>query len=109
MSYANATKRHKERVTLSLSREATSYAHQLQSRLKVPSMSALFERVITDLKRKNELAQLNARASAYYDSLSEAQLAEEGWGQLGQAGLAALDDELEVDLSTPEVIASASR
>jgi hypothetical protein len=98
MSDARVTTRHKERVTLSLTHGAMVYVRDLCKRTKSPSVSALFERIIENLRRRTEMAQLNANAVAYYDSLPEAQVAEDaGWGQLGELSFGADKPELVVD------------
>ena len=78
-------------------------------RSKSPSMSALFEKVIENLRRKTEMAQLNANAIAYYDSLADAQVNEDaGWGQLGAQSLEADVAELLAD-EVAQGAVSASR
>jgi hypothetical protein len=95
MAHARAYRRHKERLSLSLSTEATKYARGLQVETKAPSLSAVFEELIRDLQRRAELKQLEARTMAYYDSLSAEALAENtAWAEIGAAGLeAALENE----------------
>jgi len=109
MSHAQEVKRNKERVSLSLSHEAAIYVRGLCKRTKSPSMSALFERMIENLMRKTEMAQLNANAIAYYDSLSDAQVMEDaGWGQLGELSFEAEPGELVADAAVEGAV-SASR
>jgi hypothetical protein len=91
MAHARAYKRHKQRMTVSLSSEATKYARGLRAEIKVPTMSALFEELIRDFQRRTELEQLEARTVAYYDSLSpETQAVDAAWADAGQAGLASI-------------------
>jgi len=47
--------------------------------------------MIESARRAEELRQLNASISAFYDALPESAMAEEeAWGEIGAAGLAAL-------------------
>ena len=49
------------------------------------------ERMIETTRRAQELKQLNADISAFYDALPDAAVQEDAtWGQVGAAGLAAL-------------------
>ena len=54
-------------------------------------VSTVVERMIESVRRAEELKQLNAGISAFYDTLPDAAVTEDmAWGQLGAAGLAAL-------------------
>jgi len=62
------------------------------------------ERMIESVRRAEELKQLNADISALYDALPGAAVAEDAWGQLGAAGLAALvesEEDESVSKTTP--------
>lgn len=81
----------KERLTVSLSSEATRYIKDWRLEHKAASVSAAFEDIIRDLQRKTELEQLNAQTIAYYDSLSPDSLVETAaWGEVGVEGLASV-------------------
>lgn len=86
----------KERLTVSLSRGSLKYLKVIRSQCKAPSMSALFERIVSDLQAKTELEQLDEKMDAYYDSLSESAIQEDrAWGALGEAALASQTTEEE--------------
>ena len=79
----------KERLTISLSREAIKILKAIKAQAKSPSMSALIESIVADLKSRNEIEQLSVQTSAYYDSLSPAQISDDAaWGALGESALA---------------------
>jgi hypothetical protein len=49
------------------------------------------DRMIESVRRAEELKQLNAGISAFYDALPDAAVTEDAaWGQLGAAGLTSL-------------------
>ena len=86
----------KERVTLSLSAGSVKFLKATQQQQRSPSLSALVDRIVEKVKRDYELASLNASVNAYYNSLSEAERREEAaWGEVGAAGLEALEAEEE--------------
>jgi hypothetical protein len=71
-------------------------------------VSTVMERMIESARRAEELKQLNAGISAFYDSLSDVDVAEDAaWGQVGAAGLAALV-ESERDESVPDTAPGAN-
>ena len=79
----------KERLTVSLSRESAKFLRTLRAKVQSPSMSALFEKIVTDLQGKTEMEQLDAKILAYYDTLPESDIREElAWGAVGEAALA---------------------
>jgi hypothetical protein len=81
-----------------LSQEAVKFLRALRVQVKSPSVSALFERIIADLKRKREMEQFNKRVVAYYGSLSDAEQGEDtAWAQLGESALADIEPELAPD------------
>jgi hypothetical protein len=77
-------------VTVSLSRDSAEYLRSISSEER-SHVSTVVERMIEAARRAQELAQLNAETSAFYDARPDA-AAQEGvaWGQVGTAGLAAL-------------------
>ncbi len=86
----------KERVTVSLSRDSVKFLRSFRDQVKAPSVSALLESILANLKGAHEVDQLNARVSAYYDSLSDGDVREDAaWGRFGQSALAA--NEIESD------------
>lgn len=79
----------KERITVSLSRDAAKFLRRFRAQVRAPSVSALLEGILANLKGVNEMDELNARVSAYYDSLSDADVHEDAaWAQLGESALA---------------------
>jgi hypothetical protein len=81
-----------------LSQDAVKFLRALRAQVKSPSISALFERIIGDLKRKREIEQFNKRVAAYYDSLSDTERREDtAWGQLGESALVDVEPELAPD------------
>ena len=80
----------KERVTISLSRHCAEYVRTISARER-SHVSTVMERMIETTRRAQELKQLNADISAFYDALPDAAMQEDAaWGQVGAAGLAAL-------------------
>lgn len=97
----------KERVTISLSQEAVRFLHRFRKQENAPSLSALVENMIERTKQAQELADLSASATAYYNSLTEAEMQEQSsWGEVGAAGLAAFESEVE---ETAPELAHANR
>ena len=86
----------KERITVSLSRESARFLRAFRDRVRSPSMSALFEKIVADLQGQVAMEQLDARITAYYDSLRETDIQEDaGWGAIGEAALASQREEEE--------------
>ena len=91
----------KERVTLSLSKRAVQFLRTFRKQENSPSLSALVESMIEKARHARDLADLDASVTAYYNSLSEAEVQEQAaWGEIGAAGLAALESEAHA--RTPE-------
>lgn len=87
MAHTQGTR--KERITVSLSRDAVQFLRSFRAQVKSPSISALLEGILAELRGRSEMEQLNAKVSAYYDSLSDAQVREDAaWGQFGESALA---------------------
>src|ERR1700730_10500152 len=79
-----------ERVTITLSRHCAEYVRTISARER-SHVSTVIERMIEATRRAQELKQLNADISAFYDALPDAAVLEDAtWGQVGSAGLAAL-------------------
>lgn len=78
----------KERMTISLSREAAKFLKATRAELRAPSMSALFENIVADLQSKVEQRNYEKQMQAYYDSLTSTQIQEDrDWGAIGEAAL----------------------
>jgi hypothetical protein len=80
----------KERVTVTLSRRSAEYVRGISAR-EQSHVSTVMERMIEGARRDQELKQLDAEISAFYDSRPDPLVQEDAaWGQVGAAGLAAL-------------------
>ena len=80
----------KERVTITLSRHCAEYVRTISARER-SHVSTVMDRMIESVRRAEELKQLNAGISAFYDALPDAAVTEDAaWGQLGAAGLTSL-------------------
>src|ERR1700757_3177732 len=90
----------KERVTITLSRHSAEYVRTISAKER-SHVSTVMERMIETARRAQELKQLNADISAFYDALPDAAAQEDtAWGQVGAAGLAELvEPETDKDIS----------
>jgi hypothetical protein len=96
----------KERVTITLSRDSAEYVRTISANER-SHVSTVIERMIETTRRAQELKQLNADISAFYDAVPDAAVQEDAaWGQVGAAGLAALGGS-EADESIYEVAPKA--
>ena len=92
MNKSTKTRARKARITVSVSLETIDLLREIQARVQSPSMSALIERIVDDLRGKTELEDLESKMKAHYDSMSEADREEESaWGKLGESALASLE------------------
>ena len=84
----------RERITVSLSRDSAGFLRAFRARVNSPSMSALFEKIVSDLQGRTESEELDEKVKAYYDGLSPSGVEENhAWGKLGQAALESLTEE----------------
>jgi hypothetical protein len=82
----------KERITVSLSRDAVEYLESARAEAQAASMSAYFETIVRDLQAKAEMAAIEAATVAYYDNLGAGEIDEQAeWGRVGAASLSRLD------------------
>lgn len=89
----------KERITVSLSRECARFLRTFRAKMHSPSMSAVFEKIVTDLQARIKSEELDEKMKAYYDNLSPSELQEEhAWGKVGEAALASLREQEEKEL-----------
>jgi hypothetical protein len=80
----------KERVTVTLSRHSAEYVRSISAQER-SHVSTVMERMIEAARRSQELKQLNAEISAFYDARPDSVVQDHAaWGQVGAAGLAAL-------------------
>lgn len=76
----------KERRSFTLSRESVTYLEAETRQRRAPSVSAMLDDILRAKKQESEREKLNASVSAYYDSLPDAQLAEdEKWGEFAES------------------------
>jgi hypothetical protein len=62
-------------------------------------MSAVFEKIVTDLQARIKSEELDEKMKAYYDNLSPSEIEEEhAWGKLGEVALASLKEQEEKEL-----------
>jgi hypothetical protein len=72
----------KQKRTFSLSPESVEYLETVRKQKKAPSTSTVLDEMIREQRHAAELAATDARISAYYDSLSEEQQADDlAWGK----------------------------
>jgi hypothetical protein len=80
----------KERVTVTLSRRSAEYVRSISTQER-SHVSTVMEHMIEAARRAQELEQLNAEISAFYDARPDSVAQDDAaWGQVGAAGLAAL-------------------
>ena len=73
----------KERVSFTLSPESMRYLEKVKRQRKGLSMSAVLDDIISDKRREAERAAMELKMTAYYDSLTEDEVAEgRTWGEL---------------------------
>lgn len=79
----------KERITVSLTRDAAAFLKGYRVQVKAPSLSSLLEEIIAQFRRAQQMRKLSASVTAYYDSLSEDERHEEsGWAEFAESELA---------------------
>ena len=89
----------KERITVSLSRECARFLRIFRTKTHSPSMSAVFEKIVSDLQVRIKSEELDEKMKVYYDNLSPSEIEEEhAWGKLGEAALASLKEHEEKEL-----------
>jgi hypothetical protein len=100
---AAAGSERKERVTVTLSRRSAEYVRSISAQER-SHVSTVMERMIEAARRAQELKQLNAEISAFYDARPDSVVQEDAaWGQVGAVGLAALvESEADESLSDEE-------
>lgn len=76
----------KERRSFTLSHESVTYLEVEKRQRRAASVSAVLDDILRAKQRESERDKLNASVSAYYDSLPDAQLAEdEKWGEFAES------------------------
>jgi hypothetical protein len=62
-------------------------------------MSAVFEKIVSDLQARIKSEELDEKMKSYYDNLSPSEIEEEhAWGKVGEGALASLREREEKEL-----------
>lgn len=78
----------KEKRTFSLSHDVVEYLETGCAQTQAASLSAYLEQLVRDFQAKVEMEKLEAATTAYYDSLSTAEMEDQAeWGRIGAATL----------------------
>jgi hypothetical protein len=85
----------KQRRTFTLSPASLAYLEQETRRRSADSQSAVLDELLKEKKRERQLASLETSVTAYYDSLTEAQVEQDrAWGKFAGSHLALSEEEL---------------
>jgi hypothetical protein len=92
---ANANPRTKQRRTFTLSPESLAYLDEQARQRKLGSQSAFLDELLREKTMELRRAALEANVTAYYDSLSDAEVEEDrAWGEFAGSHLALSEEEL---------------
>jgi len=81
-----ATSARKAKKTFSLSRESVKYLESLRRGKGAKSVSSVLEELIRQQRQAGEMKKISASITSYYDSLTDAQVAEDrAWGQFAES------------------------
>ncbi len=81
-----ATQDRKAKKTFTLSREAVSFLEDETRKRGVASVSLVLEDLIQERRKRSSTKNIDAAISAYYDSLSDEELAEDKrWGEFAES------------------------
>jgi hypothetical protein len=87
--------RTKARRTFTLSPPTLAYLEQETARRGADSQSAVLDELLQEKKREQEQTALEANITAYYDNLSDEEVAEQrAWGEFAGSHLALNEEEL---------------
>ena len=82
-SHTRPARRRRQRRTFSLAPEVIEYVEQVQKTRDAPSLSAAFEAIVRERQEKEWMEKVNADTTAYYNSRTEEEEAEErAWAEL---------------------------
>jgi hypothetical protein len=99
----------KQRVTFTLSPQSVEFLHRFKEHHNSSSLSASLDKLIESAMRARALDALNANVSAYYNSLSSAEMQDESaWGDVGAEGLAALESESKSEIEPAATVRARS-
>jgi len=92
---ANANPRIKRRRTFTLSPDSLAYLDEQARRRNLGSQSAFLDELLQEKSMEQRRAALEANVTAYYDSLSDAEVEEDrAWGEFAGSHLALNEEEL---------------
>jgi hypothetical protein len=75
----------KERASFTLSPQSLKYLEEMKAKRKAPSVSAVLDEILAESMRSTRRAALESKMTAYYDSVSDAELRESRiWGELAE-------------------------
>ena len=81
-----ATTAKKMRKTFTLSRESMMVLKEIEKEKHAPSASAALDEILQEKRREREQACHQASITAYYDTLSDAQMEEDAaWGRIAES------------------------
>lgn len=79
----------KLKKTFSLSQDSICYLESVRKARKRPSISAVLEELIRQEQQLREMERVSASVTRYYDSLTEAERAENrAWGEFAESQFA---------------------
>ena len=82
----------KAKKSFTLSVESVAFLEEMQSKRSAESVSAILEEIIQAMRREEQRAATERAMKAYYDSLSEEEVAEERqWCEFARRALLAED------------------
>jgi hypothetical protein len=82
----------KAKKSFTLSVESVAFLEEMQKRSSAESVSATLEEIIQAMRREEQRAATDLAMTAYYDSLSDEEVAEERqWGEFARRALLAED------------------
>jgi hypothetical protein len=85
----------KQRRTFTLSPESLAYLEQQTRANKIESQSAFLDELLLEKTAEQRRASLEAKVTAYYDSLSDKEVEEQrAWGEFAGSHLALSEEEL---------------
>lgn len=93
----------KRRLTLSLEKATAAFLKRYCLETHASSISACVEELIRTYRSNLEMKAISVQMSAYYDSITPQEQAEEAaWGTVGEAALAGSETEEAVQLASAE-------
>jgi hypothetical protein len=76
------TRRHKAKKSFTLSQESVAFLEGVRKKRRAGSVSAVLEEILQAVRRQQQRSALESAVAGYYDSLSDADVAEQSaWGE----------------------------